>query len=497
MAFDEATRTIIEAAEATIKDAKEAARKKGPKEDPLSSENLHRIVEWLYETHFAHNEEPTLRLWNNNWWRWRKGTWTMISKEDLDAEIFGRVIASKEDGGFGLKNFPHFARLDTLALLRDHLLPLPDSQEFQSWLPASSEVGADIKTEGTWVNCTRGPLRAADTEDPEFIPHTPRYFTPVLIPRKYVPEHPPTFWLNFLDQVLERDEKRIAVLQEWFGYCLLPTTRYQRMLMLVGPGGNGKTVVLNVLTEMLGKHNCSNVELDDINTKYGPFYTFGKLANICGDIATRYLKKPGRIKAFIGGDMIQFEQKYMNAFSTKPTAKLIFSMNDLPNTDDDSEGFYRRMLTIPFMFTPPEPDPLLANSQSHKWPFRPELDGIFTWALEGLIHLLHKDGFTESNSIKECMDAWRLGNEGVRRYADERLDFNHANDVSTPCDFISLDYEKWAKKNREKPFSAQGLGKRLRRIHPKLDVIRRKTGTKVVRHWHGLQFRADAPVLGD
>ena len=74
-----------------------------------------------------------------------------------------------------------------------------------------------------------------------------------------------------------------------------------------------------------------------LNTTYGPFSTFGKSANICGDIATRYLKKPGRIKAFVGGDRFRFEGKYLHAFSAEPSAKLVFSMNELPRTDDETD----------------------------------------------------------------------------------------------------------------------------------------------------------------
>jgi len=46
----------------------------------------------------------------------------------------------------------------------------------------------------------------------------------------------------FLRYNLENDNERIALLQEWAGYCLLPTTDLQKFLLLEGEGSNGKSV---------------------------------------------------------------------------------------------------------------------------------------------------------------------------------------------------------------------------------------------------------------
>lgn len=47
------------------------------------------------------------------------------------------------------------------------------------------------------------------------------------------PEH----WLRFLSELLESED--ILALQEYLGYCLLPSTKGQKMLMLIGKGGEG------------------------------------------------------------------------------------------------------------------------------------------------------------------------------------------------------------------------------------------------------------------
>ena len=497
MAYSANTQAKLADLAAQAKALKEEDKKQGN----FTTVALQGIASKLLKWYFNHRGEPTLRYWQGNWWTWSDQVWRPMKINELSRRIAAFATEDPSDdpdrpekGGLGLTNLPKNARDEIITFL-PLMCKLPDSQDFQTWLPAEGKINSDLDESGTWINCSQGLLKAADTSKPQLFQATPRYFTPVLIPRK-TDQNPPKAWLSFLNEVLEGDTERIAVIQEWFGYCSLPTTRYHKMLMMVGSGGNGKSVVLHVLEQMLGTHNCSHVELSDMNTTFGPFNTLGKAANICGDIATRYLKNPGRIKAFVGGDCFRFEDKYISAFSAMPTAKLVFSMNELPKTDDESDGFWRRMLPMPFTFKPKQEDPIYSNPDHPNWPFRDELDAIFTWALEGLIRLNNKQQFSGSTVITALAGDWRLGNEGVRRYALERLEFDKSSSHATICDVISIDYAKWALKNRERPFSAQGFGKRLRRVFPDLITSQKRLGQKKVNQWPGLRIRQDAPHLG-
>lgn len=64
----------------------------------------------------------------------------------------------------------------------------------------------------------------------------------------YNPAAPkPLRWMQFLSELLEEDD--IFTLQEYLGYCLLPSTKGQKMMMVIGRGGEGKSrigLILNV-----------------------------------------------------------------------------------------------------------------------------------------------------------------------------------------------------------------------------------------------------------
>ena len=57
-------------------------------------------------------------------------------------------------------------------------------------------------------------------------------------PVAYNPNTPkPVLWLQFLDGLLYPED--IPTLQEYIGYCLIPSNKGQRMMVIKGSGGEG------------------------------------------------------------------------------------------------------------------------------------------------------------------------------------------------------------------------------------------------------------------
>lgn len=73
------------------------------------------------------------------------------------------------------------------------------------------------------------------------------------LPVAYNPDAPqPVTWLHFLSQLLEPED--ILTLQEFMGYCFIPSTKGQKMLLLIGKGGEGKSRIGIVLRALLGSN---------------------------------------------------------------------------------------------------------------------------------------------------------------------------------------------------------------------------------------------------
>jgi len=62
----------------------------------------------------------------------------------------------------------------------------------------------------------------------------------------------------------------MPTLQEFLGYCLLPTTKGQKMLMLIGKGGEGKSRIGLVMRSLLGDSmNTTSIQKVESNREAG------------------------------------------------------------------------------------------------------------------------------------------------------------------------------------------------------------------------------------
>ena len=113
---------------------------------------------------------------------------------------------------------------------------------------------------------------------------------------------------RFLKEVLPEDA--ISLVEELIGYALYPGNPFRKAVMLLGPGGNGKSVLLRLIAALLGKENVAAVPIQTMGEdRFAASSLFGKLANICGDLDARAIQRTDLFKQVTGGDPI-FAQKH-------------------------------------------------------------------------------------------------------------------------------------------------------------------------------------------
>lgn len=148
------------------------------------------------------------------------------------------------------------------------------------------------------------------------------------LPVKYDPEAPqPVTWLHFLSELLEDED--ILTLQEYLGYCLIPTNRGQTMMLLKGNGGEGKSRIGVVMQKMLGD-NLKNGSIAKVERS--PFARADlehQLLMVDDDMKMEALKSTHYLKSLITAEMPmdlerKGEQSYqgrcMSGFWPFPTA---------------------------------------------------------------------------------------------------------------------------------------------------------------------------------
>lgn len=222
---------------------------------------------------------------------------------------------------------------------------------------------------------------------------------------------------QYLDRVLP-DVKKQQVLAEFLGYVFIKNSvlKLEKALILYGSGGNGKSVLFDVILKLLGPENVSNFSLQNLTDEKG--YTrallSGKLLNYASEISTRL--NPTIFKILVSGEPIEARMIYGEPFLLRDYARMIFNTNVLPKDIESNPGFFRRFTIINFdqTISEEEKDPGLAN-----YIIANELPGVFNWVLDGLKRLLQEGDFTPCPAIDDAINEFKRDSDSVNLFIDD------------------------------------------------------------------------------
>lgn len=277
-------------------------------------------------------------------------------------------------------------------------------------------------------------------ETKEFEDYNPKLVVMNRIANKYNKNAQCPLFLKFISECMCGDEELIKCIQEIMGYVLIDTAKAQKLFLFYGIGSNGKSVLCDLIMHMLGKGNVSSISLNQFKKDFTVSCIVGKKANISSENEANF--ETEKLKAISSGDSITVDVKYKEPYEYRSTCKLIFASNTLPNTADNTHGFYRRLLIIPFnrVISDSEKDVDLIDKLTC------EIEGIIIWALEGLHRLMDNNfKFTESNVAKSILSSYRESQDPVYLFFKEKLKLDKNNKIDKK-DLIST-YIDWIKCN--------------------------------------------------
>ena len=296
------------------------------------------------------------------------------------------------------------------------------------------------------LNAKNGTLELPATKDDKlkFRPHNPNDLLTKQVAVGYNATALCPVFLAALDFWTKKDKKLQRTLQQLIGLCLTGITREQVFIILYGPGGTGKSRLIEIMKYVLGSYAKALPSDTFLLRKHGEKEE-RKLAQLPGirlalasETEETGVLDENLIKLLTGEDTATGRLLYAEAFDFMPEAKILLRTNNKPKIRGTSEAIWRRVIAIPFGQVIPEDqkDKMLPEK------LKQEAEGIFAWMVEGYLHYA-KNGMFIAPTIKEAIEQYRQEEDVIEGFFAASCDFGP--NYSVGRETLYLRFSEWVR----------------------------------------------------
>lgn len=269
-------------------------------------------------------------------------------------------------------------------------------------------------------------------------------------------------WMQFLGEVFSGDVELLDWFQRFCGYLLTTSTEEQIFLFLYGNGSNGKSVLAEMLTHIMGDYarvvapetlcasnRAGSAATPDLVPLVGARMVMSSEAEENSKFAQ------SRIKSLVGGDSMTVRANYGAPITFTPVMKLIITGNHMPDYSGNDGGLERRLRIIPFKkkFAPEEKDQQLPIK------LRQEAAHILAWMAKGCLEWRRRGLADTPRAVSEATTAYKEDQDVIQQWLTECTE-------SFPGDLRSAEaydnYKLWAEDNGIRPVTSRKFNSGLR-----------------------------------
>ncbi len=391
-------------------------------------------------------------------------------------------------------------RDDVLSFAHENFKPAPmdrERKEFYSFVKVSNQVGNDFfecQTPGTF-NFKNGVFRL---DSKKLEPHDKQFGFRHVLPVAFDETAKAPRFEQFMKEVSCNRPQIEMLLQEFMGYVIsgMPCS-FEKGLLLLGSGANGKSTFVNVLRLLAGSAS-SSLSARDIVDPAKRAAMNGKIVNIAEENSLGSFRDVETLKNMISGGMVWAKILYSQPFEFRNKAKMIFLCNTLPTNYDSTHGFFRKLTIAPFdaVFDGAAAD-IGLNTKLES-----ELAGIFNYAVIGYQRLMENKGFTNPEESQEILGDYAATSDHVSGWLSEEVDIINSEEVRTLKESLYINYQDWcARSGIRYPDNKQrfffDLKHRIERMGVKWKEIRGREGSDRQRFVCKLQLKGPNAMLVD
>ncbi len=346
----------------------------------------------------ADTTETPCVVFENRFYLYNKQVWLEISS-DIISEFLVQCAMKCGIPEYKIKQRRNREEL-YLQFIETQILPIKNELK-------TTEIKINLKN-GTLAFCEGQAIIKPFCQDDFFRYQLPFVFDPqATCPR----------FDKFLDRVLP-DKKCQDLLLEMLAYCYTShkDLNLEKALLIYGSGSNGKSVLWNIVVELLGKENVSSYSLHSICSKENARAQLsGKLLNYSSELGGKF--EPDVWKKLVSGEPVEARFLFKDIFLISGYGKFFFNTNTLPKDVEQNDAFFRRLIILPFneRITEHEMDIQLFDK------LKVECSGIFNKTLVALDRLYKAQRFTQSDIADNELEQYRKSSNNVKIFVEDEL----------------------------------------------------------------------------
>lgn len=298
-------------------------------------------------------------------------------------------------------------------------------------------------------------------------------------PVKFDPAAKCPAWLRTMDQVFTSDpenpyaspdEELLEFVHRLFGCCL--TGRTPAILPIFwGAGANGKSLVINVVSRVLGYDYSMSAPPGFVTTSSNERHPteiadlYGKRAVFAMETDEGQHLNASLMKRLTGSDPLRARRMREDLWEFLPTHKLILCTNHRPRVSGDDPAIWRRLALVPFKCVFWNPNRSDEKGPEHRRQdpnlldkLLEEKEGILAWLVKGAVSYL-RDGLAMPKVVSDQTREYRDSEDLIGQFLTERT--KKLNVARTPKSSLYEAYRKWADADGYRPVSAKKFGQAM------------------------------------
>lgn len=295
-----------------------------------------------------------------------------------------------------------------------------------------------------------------------------------LCPTRFNPKAKAPLWEETLEKIFDDDEDLIGFVQRLFGYCLTGSVSEQVIVLFVGSGSNGKSMILLVLLSVVGSDYFIKASDDILLRKFAQAHPtaladlFGKRLAVVMETDSGDKMAEALIKSLTGGDRIRARRMREDFWEFTPTHKIILCTNHKPTVEATDHAFWRRIRLVPFIVSFwKDGDPgnwgkkllkrLKADPELGQ-KLEAEAEGILAWCVRGCLQW-QKHGLGTTDAVTTATESYRREQDALTRFIDDECTLGPNASVRSSA--LYERYHRWCEVNGERYLSQTSFKEKL------------------------------------